>query len=66
MSSRVIQNNHQSLVKQLQKDLELPENLPYITKDDLTDGSNAFLNAIGSLILFYSRPTEPLPSAEEL
>ncbi|MBY0282308.1 MAG: alpha/beta hydrolase [Alphaproteobacteria bacterium] len=66
MSSRVIQNDPQSLIKQLQQDLKLPENLPYITKDDLTEGSNAFLNAIGSLILFYSKPNEPLPSAEEL
>ena len=66
MSSRVIQKDPQSLVKQLQKDLKLPENLPYITKDNLNDGSNAFLNAIGSLILFFSKPTEPLPSAAKL
>lgn len=66
MSCRVTLNDPKQLVKKLQQDLELPENLPYITKDNLTDGSNAFLNAIGTLILFFSKPTSPLPSAEEL
>ncbi len=66
MSSHVIRKDPQSLVKQLQKDLELPEKLPYIAKNDLTDGANAFLNAIGSLFLFFSKPTEPLPSAAKL
>jgi hypothetical protein len=66
MSCRVIQKDPQSLVKQLQKNLGLPENLPYIAKNDLTDGANAFLNAIGSLFLFFSKPTEPLPSAAKL
>ena len=66
MSPCVIQKDQKSLIKQLQKDLKLPENLPYITKDDLTEGSNASLNAIGSLILCFSKPTEPLPSADKL
>lgn len=66
MSCRVIPNDPRLLVKKLQQDLELPENLPYVTKDNLTDGSNAFLNAIGTLILFFSKSTAPLPSAEEL